>query len=73
MKISAMGVVGFTTSLLVLLTLMVSLDFAFHWVFYLMVFGQAMVVYMVYKVLTDNYKTTKTFEDLYEDAPISND
>ncbi len=73
MKISAMGVVAFTTFLLVLLTLMVSLDFAFHWVFYLMVFGQAMVVYMVYKVLTDDYKTSKTFEDFYEDFPVNND
>ncbi len=73
MKISAMAVVAFTTMLLVLLTLMVSLDFAFHWVFYVMILGQAMVVYMVYKVLTDDYKTTKTFEDFYEDFPVSND
>ncbi len=73
MKISAMAVVAFTTMLLVLLTLMVSLDFAFHWVFYVMVLGQAMVVYMVYKVLTDDYKTSKTFDDFYEDFPISND
>jgi hypothetical protein len=28
------------------------------------------VVYMVYKVLTDTYSTTKTFDDFYEDHPI---
>jgi hypothetical protein len=30
------------------------------------------LVLMVYKVLTDNYKTDKTFEDFYEDHPIGN-
>ena len=29
-----------------------------------------MVVVMVYKVLTDNYTTDKTFEHFYEDRPI---
>ena len=40
--------------------------------FYLMVVGQLFLVLMVYKVLIDNYKTTKTFEDFYEDNPIGN-
>ena len=70
MKISAMGVVSFTTMVLVTLTIMVSMNFPFNWVFYLTVFGQALVVYMVYKVLTDDYDTSKTFEDFYEDHPI---
>ncbi len=70
MKISAMGVVGFTTMVLVTVTIMVSMNFPFNWVFYITVFGQALVVYMVYKVLTDDYDTTKTFEDFYEDHPI---
>ena len=73
MKISAMGVVGFTTMVLVTLTIMVSMNFPFNWVFYVTVFGQAMVVYMVYKVLTDDYQTTKTFEDFYEDMPVKRD
>ena len=29
-----------------------------------------MVAVMVYKVLTDNYTTEKTFSDFYEDHPI---
>ena len=72
MKISAMNLVGFTTMVLVVLTIMVSTNFPFNWVFYVTIFGQGLVVYMVYKVLTDNYKTDKTFEDQYEDYPIKN-
>jgi len=63
MKISAMSVVGFTTMVLVTVTIMVSMNFPFNWVFYMTIFGQALVVYMVYKVLTDDYETAKTFED----------
>ena len=70
MKPSAMGLVAFTTLLLVLVTIIVSMDFSFNWVFYLTVLGQVMFVYMVYKVLTDTYSTNKTFEDFYEDNPI---
>ncbi|UJH68494.1 hypothetical protein [Allomuricauda sp. SCSIO 65647] len=70
MKISAMGIVAFTTLVLVTVTIMASMNFPFNWVFYVTIFGQAMVVYMVYRVLTDNYQTSKTFEDFYEDHPI---
>lgn len=70
MKISAMSAVGFTTMVLVTITIMVSMNFPFNWVFYVTVFGQGLVVYMVYKVLTDDYETPKTFEDFYEDNPI---
>ena len=73
MKVSAMSVVAFTTLILVTVTIMASMNFPFNWVFYVTVFGQAMVVYMVYKVLTDDYQTTKTFEDFYEDAPVKRD
>lgn len=70
MKISAMSMVAFTTLLLVTVTIMVTMNFPFNWVFYLTVFGQAMIIVMVYKVLTDNYTTDKVFEDFYEDNPI---
>jgi TRAP-type C4-dicarboxylate transport system permease small subunit len=73
MKNSAMLWVGITTILLVLVTCMATLNFAFSWVFYLTVIGQVAVLIMVYKVLTDNYKTDKTFEDFYEDYPIGKD
>jgi hypothetical protein len=70
MKSSAMLWVVATTLVLILVTVMATLNFSFSYVFYITVLGQLMIVYMVYKVLTDNYKTLKTFEDFYEDYPI---
>ncbi len=49
---------------------MSAMSLPFNWVFYLTVLGQVMVVIMVYKVLTDNYTTDKTFDHFYEDRPI---
>ena len=62
--------VGITTLVLIVVTIMATMGFPFNWVFYVTVAGQIMVVYMVYKVLTDHYHTEKTFEDFYEDRPI---
>ncbi|MET6991296.1 hypothetical protein [Sediminicola arcticus] len=70
MKISAIGIVAITTGLLALLTVIAVMNFPFSWVFYLTVLGQALLIYMVYRVLVDDYKTDKTFEDFYEDHPI---
>ncbi|MBD1259691.1 hypothetical protein HZY62_03765 [Maribacter polysiphoniae] len=70
MKNSAMFWVANTTLTLVVVTIMAAMNFSFNWVFYITVLGQSMVVYMVYKVLTDNYTTKKTFKDFYEDHPI---
>ena len=70
MKISAMSWVGITTLFLVFLTIAASMGYAFHWIFYATVIGQALVLVMVYRVLTDAYSTEKTFEDFYEDHPI---
>lgn len=71
MKISAMSWVVITTFFLLTLTIAASMNLAFNWIFYATVLGQALVVLMVYKVLTDSYKTSKTFEDFYEDRPVS--
>jgi len=70
MKISAMAYLAITTMLLVTITIAVSMDMAFTWVFYLTCFGQVLLVITVYKVLRDNYTTSKTFDDFYEDHPI---
>jgi len=70
MRLSPMFYVGLTTMLLITLTIMGVMNFPFNWVFYLTVFGQFMVAVMVYKVLTDDYTTDKTFEHFYEDRPI---
>ncbi|WP_299016596.1 hypothetical protein [uncultured Polaribacter sp.] len=70
MKTSIFTYVALTTFLLVLVTILASLNFSFSWVFYLTVIGQLFVLIMVYKVLKDKYTTNKTFEDFYEDNPI---
>lgn len=72
MKLKAIPLLIFTTLLLVLVTIFSTMKMPFQWVFYLMVFGQAIFVFTVYKVLTDLYTTDKTFEDFYEDNPIGN-
>lgn len=69
MKSSPFVYVAITTLLLVTITIMCALDFPFSWVFYLTVIGQILLVLMVYRVLTDNYTTDKTFEHFYEDHP----
>jgi len=69
MKINAMFLLGLTTLVLVTVTIFAAMDLPFSWVFYLTVLGQALLIYTVYKVLRDDYTTTKTFDDFYEDRP----
>ncbi len=71
MKVSAMSMVFITSVILLLITIMVVMNISFGWVFYLTCFGQIMVIVMVYKVLKDQYTTNKTFDDFYEDYPVS--
>ncbi len=59
-----------TTLLLIAVTIMAIMNFPFNWVFYPTVTGQILIVYMAYRVLTENYTTNRTFEDFYEDFPI---
>ncbi len=59
-----------TTIVLVALTIMVFYDVPFSVIFYTTVGGQLLLIFTVYKVLTDDYSTKKTFEDWYEDYPI---
>ena len=70
MKTSAMAMVAYTTILLVTLTIMASMNFSFNWIFYLTILGQGLVIYMVYRVLTDDYETPRVFDDFYEDNPM---
>ncbi|WP_347562588.1 hypothetical protein [Gramella sp. KN1008] len=62
-----------TTFILVLLTILASLQFPFPILYFLMVTGQILLLFTVYKVLTDKYVTKKTFEDYYEDHPVNRD
>ena len=70
MKLPVMFWIILTTLLLITVVIFASLGFPYPIVFYLTIIGQVLLVVMVYKVLTDDYTTTKTFEDFYEDHPI---
>ena len=70
MKDSVYVWIVITTLALVTVTIMSVMNLPFNWVFYSTVLGQELVVYMVYKVLKDNYTTDKTFKDFYEDNPM---
>ena len=72
MKIPVMFYVASTIIMMITVTIMVSMEMPFNWVFYLICLDQFMVAVMVYKVLTDGYKTDKTFVDFYEEYPIGN-
>lgn len=70
MKNTAFIFLGITTLVLVLVAVLSALNTAFPLVFYLTCVGQALLIFTVYKVLTDDYKTDKTFDDWYEDNPM---
>ncbi len=70
MRFSVTFYVGITTILLVAVAVMVFYDFSFDAVFYTVLAGQAWWLLTVYKVLTNDYSTKKTFDDWYEDHPI---
>jgi uncharacterized membrane protein len=71
MKNTAIRLVLATTFILVVLTIMAELNFPFSLMFFLTLFGQVLLIYAVYKVLTDKYTTDKTFDHWYEDHPKS--
>ncbi len=62
--------VAVTTIMLIMVTITVSMDVPYNWVFHVTCLGQVMVAVMVHKVLSDNYTTDKTFEDFHEVYPI---
>ena len=59
-----------TTIMLVMLSIMAALNFQYAWIFSLTTLGQILLVFAVYHVLKDNYKTEKEFKDWYEDHTI---
>jgi len=67
MKITGINLLIITSFVLVLLAVVSALEFSFSLVFILMYIGQLLLIFTVYKVLTDDYTTNKTFEDFYED------
>ena len=73
MKLSATFYIVITTLLLVAVGVLVYYDFSYRVVWYTVVIGQAWWIFTVYKVITDDYSTKKTFDDWYEDKPITNE
>ena len=72
MRLPVMFYVIVTTLLLITVAIMVSMNFPINGIFYVTCIGQVLIVLMVYRTLTDNYTTDKTFKDFYEDNPIGN-
>lgn len=70
MRLSAHFYVIITTLLLVTVAVMVFYNVSYPIVFSTVLAGQAWWIFTVYKVLTDDYSTDKTFDDWYEDKPI---
>jgi hypothetical protein len=73
MKANGIFYLVLTTIVLVALTIMVFSNVPFSIIFYTTVGGQLLLIFTIYKVLTDDYSTKKTFDDWYEDYPIGRD
>jgi TRAP-type C4-dicarboxylate transport system permease small subunit len=73
MKPSSVAYLVITTFALVTVAIFAAVGTPYNWVFYLTVFGQVLLVFSIFKILTDHYTTDKTFEDFYEDHPIGRD
>lgn len=69
MKSKGILLLIFTTLLLITLSIFSSMNIAISWIFYLTVFGQLILILAVYHILREDYHTTKTFKDWYEDRP----
>lgn len=65
-----MKTIYYTTAFLILFIAFSQLDStSFMLMSILFIIGNALVIFMVYKTLTDYYKTSKNFENWYEDNP----
>ena len=70
LKYLIMKAVQFTTVFLIVFTIMSQFsEINIALMSAMFIVGNLLVVYMVYKVLIDRYKTYKKFENLYEDNP----
>ena len=70
MKIKPIIWLYITSIALVMVAVFSYFNFPFPIVFFTVVFGQGLLIYTVYRILTDDYSTNKTFDDFYEDHPI---
>ncbi len=66
MKSSGIFFLVLTSIVLVLVAIFSALNFPFPLIFYLVCFGQLLLIITVYKVLKEDYKPDSTFEEFYE-------
>lgn len=71
MKLSVGFYILITSAVLVALVVMAFLEVTFAYMLYTTIAGQILLIIMVYKILTDDYTTSKSFEDWYEDRPLN--
>ena len=69
MKNFAIKLVWFTTLFVVIFAGLCQTTIALPTLTTILIIGQILVIFMVYKVLKDHYSRTKTFNDWYEDHP----
>ena len=62
--------IAITTLIVVVYVALAQISGFFPIIFISFLLAQGFLLYMVYRVLTDNYKTEKTFDDRYEDYPV---
>lgn len=60
-----------TTVILILVVIFSGISATFPLVFILVAMGALLFIFSVYFILKDDYTTEKTFDDFYEDYPIS--
>jgi hypothetical protein len=70
MKKFAIKVVWFTTAIVFVFAGLCQTNIALPLLLAVLIFGELLILFMVYMVLTDTYTTTKTFKDWYEDHPM---
>lgn len=69
MKNYALKLVWLMTACLFVFVVLSSLKVAFPVLLTMLIVGQVLLMYTVYKVLTDNFHTRKRFKDWYADMP----
>lgn len=70
MKNFAIKLVWFTTVYVFVFAILNQTNTDLRIIMGLHTIGVFLIPYMVYTILTDNYTTTKTFKDWYEDHPM---
>ncbi|MES2240670.1 MAG: hypothetical protein V4497_10485 [Bacteroidota bacterium] len=70
MKNFTIKLVWFTTAYVFIFAGLNQTDISLRIIMGMFSFGAFLIPFMVYSVLKDNYTTTKTFKDWYEDCPM---